>query len=226
MANSPVQIVLNTNDFIEALENQGGGPARDFFANNDVDFIEHKSSLQKQLSEIQSMQLVNSYSRVSYAKVTLQQSALAKSHRPTSQIFKQSVAPVIGAGDLGELFVELTPETVEVLSKKVGEAEIKTRYKEQKNGKEKPNPTRLRSEVGAIQKIAPYTASDKRKFSVKDAVEWLADPQTGGSYMVELFEAPPLRRIGICSIRINTVYLKVLLMVWLLLAMGFLHQGS
>lgn len=191
MANSPVQIVLNTNNFIEALENQGGGPSRDFFAGNDKDFIAHKANLQKQLSEIQSMQLANSFAKVSYAKVTLQQTALAKSHRPTSQIFKRTIAPVVGAGDLGELFVELTPEAVETISKKVGEAENETKYKEQKDGKEKPNPSRLRSEVGAIQQIIPYTASDKRNFSVKEAVEWLADPQTGGSYMVELFEAPP-----------------------------------
>ena len=58
-----------------------------------------------QLSEIKSMQLVNSFAKVSYAKVTLKQTALAKSHRPTTS-FKRDVAPIIGAGDLGELFVD------------------------------------------------------------------------------------------------------------------------
>lgn len=193
MANSPVQIVLNTNDFIEALDHKGGGPSKDFFAGNDSDFAMHRDSLQKQLSEIRSMQLVNSFAKISYAKVTLKQAALAKSHRPTSQVFKRDIAPVIGAGDLGELFVELTPESIDEINKKVGQAETETRYKE-KNGKNEPNPTRLRSEVGAIQEIIPYTASDKRKFSVKEAVEWFANPQTGGSYMVELFEAPPARQ--------------------------------
>jgi len=193
MANSPVQIVLNTNDFIEALDNKGGGPSKDFFAGNDSDFVEHRDNLQKQLSEIRSMQLVNSFAKISYAKVTLKQAALAKSHRPTSQIFKRDIAPVVGAGDLGELFVELTPESINEINKKVGQAETETRYKE-KNGKTEPNPTRLRSEVGAIQDIIPYTASDKRKFSVKEAVEWFSNPQTGGSYMVELFEAPPARQ--------------------------------
>lgn len=193
MANSPVQIVLNTNDFIEALDNKGGGPSKDFFAGNDSDFVEHRDNLQKQLIEIRSMQLVNSFAKISYAKVTLKQAALAKSHRPTSQIFKRDIAPVVGAGDLGELFVELTPESINEINKKVGLAETETRYKE-KNGKSEPNPTRLRSEVGAIQDIIPYTASDKRKFSVKEAVEWFSNPQTGGSYMVELFEAPPARQ--------------------------------
>ena len=59
MSNSPVQIVLNTNDFIEALDNQGGGPSKDFFAGNDIEFVEHRDNLQKQLSEIKNMQLVS-----------------------------------------------------------------------------------------------------------------------------------------------------------------------
>ncbi|MDR3678889.1 MAG: S8 family peptidase [Flavipsychrobacter sp.] len=193
MANSPVQIVLNTNDFIEALENKGGGSSKDFFAGNDSDFVAHRTNLQKQLDEIRSMQLVNSFAKISYAKVTLKQAALAKSHRPTSQVFKRDIAPVIGAGDLGELFVEFTPESINEVNKKVGQAETETRYKD-RNGKIEPNPTKLRSEVGAIQDIIPYTASDKRKFSVKEALEWLSYPQTGGSYMIELFADPPARQ--------------------------------
>ena len=39
MANSPIQVVLNTNNFIEDVENQGGGPSTDFFADNDVAFM-------------------------------------------------------------------------------------------------------------------------------------------------------------------------------------------
>lgn len=195
MANSPVQIVLNSSDFIEALENIGGGPAKDFFAGSDAAFIEHRQNLQNQLNEIKNMQMVSSFAKVSYAKVNLKQAALAKSHRPTAKLFKKDVAPVIGAGDLGELFVELNPEVIDSINFHVGQAEPETRYKENiKTGKNEPNPTRLRSEVGAIQEILPYTASDKRNFSAKDAVEWLSDPQTGGSYIIELFESIPLRK--------------------------------
>nr|WKN38691.1 S8 family peptidase [Tunicatimonas sp. TK19036] len=193
MANSPVQIILNTNDFIESWDRRGGGPAKDFFAGNDIEFVEHRDHLQKQLNEIRSMQLISSFAPVSYVKVTLKQAALAKSHRPTSQIFKPDIAPVVGAGDLGELFVELTPESIDQINKKFGQAETETRYKE-KGGKNEPSPSRLRSEVGAIQEITPYTADDKRNFSVKEAIEWLANPQTGGSYIVELFDAPPARQ--------------------------------
>ena len=87
MANSPIQIILNTNDFIEALERTAGGPSKDFFAGKDVEFEKHRDNLQKQLLEIKTMQVVSSFAPVSYAKVTLKQDALAKSHRPTSQIF-------------------------------------------------------------------------------------------------------------------------------------------
>lgn len=193
MANSPIQIILNSSAFIEALEHKGGGPAKDFFAGNDVEFVEHRDNIQRQLQEIKTMQVVSSFSHISYVKVTLIQAALAKSHRPTSQIFKHDIAPVVGAGDLGELFVELNPESIDKINNKVGQAESETRYQE-KDGKNQPSPSRVRSEVGAIQEIAPYTASDKRKFSVNEALEWLANPQTGGSYIVELFDAPPPRQ--------------------------------
>ncbi len=195
MANSPVQIVLNSSDFIEALENNGGGPAKDFFAGSDAEFREHRENLQHQLNEIKNMQMVSSFAKISYAKVNLKQAALAKSHRPTTKLFKKDIAPVIGAGDLGELFVELNPDVIDRINYNVGQAETATRYKENKaNGKKEPNPTRLRSEVGAIQEILPYTASDKRNFSAKDAIKWLSDPQTGGSYIIELFETIPLRK--------------------------------
>lgn len=193
MSNSPVQIVLNSDAFIEALENKARGSAKDFFAGHDTEFVEHQYKIQNQLNEIKSMQLVSSFAKVSYAKVVLKQAALAKSHRPTSQIFKKDIAPVVGAGDLGELFVELSPESIDKINNKVGQAETETRYKE-RNGKNEPNPSRVRSEIGAIQEILPYTASDKINFSVKEAVDWLSNPQTGGSYMVELFEAPPARQ--------------------------------
>ena len=57
MSNSPVQVILNTNDFIESWERNPGGSNKDFFENNDVEFIAHKQSIQEQLSQIKSMQI-------------------------------------------------------------------------------------------------------------------------------------------------------------------------
>lgn len=192
MANSPVQIILNTNDFIEVWDRNPGGSNKDFFAGSDSEFISHRDKIQKQLHEIRNLQVKNEYAPVSYAKVTLQQSAIAKSHRPTQQLFKRDVAPIVGAGDLGELFIELTPQTIDKISSKVESAETETRYKTNKAGKVEPNPTRIRSEIGAVSEIISYSSDDKRKFSPAEALEWLKNPLSAGAYIVELFDSIPL----------------------------------
>ncbi len=193
MATSPIQIVLNSADFISIWERDGGGEHKDFYAGNDSDFISHKSKLTSQLSSIKQLQTANRFSDISYAKVVLKQSALAKSHRPTGSVFN-TIAPVVGAGDLGEIFVELDLSSTDKVSSKIMQAETETRWKEKKVGdkiKKVANPSNLRSEVGAIEEIKPYTSSDKRKFSASQSIEWLSNPQTGGVYIVELFENPP-----------------------------------
>ncbi|MDT0539755.1 S8 family peptidase [Croceitalea sp. P059] len=190
MSNSPVQVILNTNDFIQAWDRNPGGSNKDFFEGNDLEFLGHKENIQEQLESIKTIQVRNRFAPVTYAKVILRQSALAKSHRPTSQLFKPDIAPVIGAGDLGELFVELTPQSIDEIHQKVERAELKTRYKE-KDGQQKANPSIYRSELGAIDEILPYTESDKRKFSVTEGLDWLKNSQSGGAYVVELFDTPP-----------------------------------
>lgn len=192
MSKSPIQIVLNSSDFIHLWERPPGGSEKDFYEGKDAEFIQHKSKISNQLSAIKSRQLGNEFSEISFAKVIMKQSALAKSHRPTGSIFRHNVAPVIGAGDLGEIFVELTPGSIDQITSKVMQAEEETRwvYNEKKN-KEIAKPSPLRSEVGAIEEIQPYTPSDKRKFSLSEGLEWISNPKTGGAYIVELFENPP-----------------------------------
>jgi hypothetical protein len=197
MANSPIQIVLNTNDFIEAWDRSGGGPNKDFYAGNDEEFVAHRDKIYSELSAIRDMQIENEFSEISYAKLTLKQSALAKSHRPTTAIFSKDSAPVVGAGDLGELYVELQPKYINKITEKIASVETQTRWKEVTiNGKAKmiPYPSNLRSELGSIDEIVPYSASDKRKFSVTDGLKWISNPQTGGAYIIELFESPPPRQ--------------------------------
>ena len=194
MAKSPIQIVLNSTDFISIWDRSGGGEHKDFYEGKDRDFIAHQSKLSTQLNSLKDKQLSNKYADVAYAKVILKQSAIAKSHRPTGAIFNHNIAPVVGAGDLGEMFVEIAPGSVNRLTEKINQAEPNTTYKEKEiAGKIKTvaNPSNLRSEVGAIEEIRAHTASDKRKFSVDEGLKWLSNPQTGGAYIVELFEAPP-----------------------------------
>lgn len=194
MTNSPIQVVLNTNDFIVDLQTPPGGSLTDFYAGNDVEFVSHKETIQQQLLNIKDLQLTNNYSSISYAKITLEQSALAKSHRPTKALFRKDVAPIVGAGDLGELFVELTPQSIDKVNQCINKAEVETRWKATDDGMPKASPSKYRSELGAIKQIAPYTKEDKRQFSTQQALDWLSDPTSGGAYIVELFDNPPARK--------------------------------
>lgn len=195
MPNSPIQIVLNTDNFIESWDRTGGGPNKDFYANNDAEFVQHKQKISSQLSDIKKNQVENEFSEISYAKLVLKQSGLAKSHRPTKALFKRDTTPVVGAGDLGELFIELDPSRIDKVTERIQQAEEFTNWKEDKNtGKPYPHPSAFRSELGAIEDIKPMMASDKRKFSVTDGLKWLSDPRTGGAYIVELFETPQPRQ--------------------------------
>ena len=192
MAGNPILTVLNTADFINDWERQPGGNTKDFYANRNQEFVDHKVKLSRQLVAIKLNE--NEFTDISYAKLILRPSALAKSHRPTAILFKKDLAPIVGAGDIGELFIELTPRAIDRINTKVNEAETEVRSKINREGKSVPAPSNLRSEVGAIDEILPYSLSDKRKFSVRQAVQWLSNPYTGGSYLVELFETPPPRQ--------------------------------
>jgi len=191
---SPVQVVLNADNFIQNHDRPPGGGNKDFFAENNSMFKIHKQKIIEQLDNIERFQDKNKFSKFVFAKVTLQPNALAKSHRPTSRLFKSSVAPVVGGGDLGELYVGLNSSAISTLRNTVSKAEENIKTKINKDGDEVPNPSVIRSEVGSIDSISIYGSDEKRKFSAKDAVQWLSDKRTGGIYLVTLFEAIPARK--------------------------------
>ena len=192
MPNSPIQIVLNTDYFIELVEHPPGGGNKDFYAGKDEEFALHRQRMIEQLDRLERVREENPYSKVAYAKLILKPSALAKSHRPTKSLFKPDKAPVIGAGDLGELFVEIRPQSVEWVKTQARKAHVETRWKE-RDGKRVATPSSYRSEVGAIEEIVPYGPSDKRKFSLEEGLDWFSDPQTRGAYIVQLFQGVPSR---------------------------------
>jgi hypothetical protein len=123
--------------------------------------------------------------------------ALAKSHRPVKALFRSDRTPVVGAGAQGELIVAVTPDALNTIARGVEGAEEETRYKAKPNkdrskpAKQVPNPSRPRSEIGAIEELALWNANDRRQFSVQQAIAWLGDPRAGGFYLVELFKIPP-----------------------------------
>src|SRR4051812_25779727 len=111
MAN-PIQIVLDSTNFIGDWERQGGGSIKDFYEGRDDEFAIHKQNIENQLFSINEVIADNEFADTAYVKLTLNQSALSKTNRPTKVLFKKDLAPVVGGGDIGELFVEVNSESI------------------------------------------------------------------------------------------------------------------
>ncbi len=191
MSNNPLQIVLNTKDYQQIPFRTGGGGVKDFFQGRDEQFAEHRSRLLMVIDQIGSRINRPGGPALEYVHVVLNEKAWAKTKRPTEKVFPSTKIPLVGGSNLGEMIFELEPETLEVVRGSVSAAEIEVQLVPDKKTNElKPNPSRARSEVGAIESIHVHHAADRRNFSAQDAVEWLANPRTGGMYLVECFIDP------------------------------------
>jgi hypothetical protein len=188
MANNPVQIVLNHEDFITAPEKKRGGPVADPYKGRDEDFVLHKSDIRQQVAAIAQALDASEFGEVGYARVVLQESALAKSNRPVRAMFSARNSVPVGAGNLGELFFRVTREDIDRLADTVDSAEETAKWAKDANGKDVALASPARADVAAIAELGLPDPQDKRNFDVRDGVEWLEDPNTDGRYQVELFE--------------------------------------
>lgn len=186
MANNPVQIVLNAQNYVRRSEISPGGSIKDFYAGRNEDFARHRDALASQLNELQHPFPGAQPDDVFYARVSLQADAWAKSHRPINKVFQPNNQAYVGGAELGSMVVELTPNDIPRIAAVVAAAESVVKQVE-KNDKLVEKPSRARSEVGAIESVRNYSASDRRKFSTEQAMRWLADPRTGSAYYVETF---------------------------------------
>jgi hypothetical protein len=185
--NSPVQVVINTKDYFRVADTNPGGSNKDFYADRDRAFVQHRDRLRQQVLDLEQAQTSLGDSEVLYAYVALQADAWAKSHRPISKLFpRRHTGPSFG-GPLGALIVELTPTALPKIAEVIASAEPQTIWAENSEGKRVAKPSRQRSEVGAIESIRLYSAADRRGFSLDQAIQWLSDSRTGGSYYVETF---------------------------------------
>src|ERR1700688_2173833 len=108
MAEAPIQVVLNADNYHTERERpQGGGPEADFFAGNDVAYVAHKQVLRQQLEGIANAIERNPFAQTGFGKITLRRSRWAKSHRPTRALFPPERSKSVGGTDLGEFIVEL-----------------------------------------------------------------------------------------------------------------------
>src|ERR1700692_3801045 len=141
---SPLQIILNDRDYQEARDTGRGAPKKDFFADRDREFRDHKAALVTQLGSIaQSLESqAPTVGDIGYIKVILRRDAWAKSHRPFSALFKPTRIGIVGGGDLGEMYFEAQPRVLREIARDITGAEEQTRYKLDKaRNKEVPNPS-------------------------------------------------------------------------------------
>lgn len=191
---SPVQVVVNPSNFHQDREKGGGGSRTDFFAFQDAEFVAHRNKLVSTLNTCASALITQSqvHGEIGYLKIILRRSAWAKSHRPLRALFKQGETPCVGGLDLGQILVEVTPDRLRDVAADMLKAEPHTKLKTNpRTGKDEPNPSGYRSEVGAIERIELYGPADKRRFDIEPAIGWLSQSETGQSYEVELFSTPP-----------------------------------
>lgn len=185
MPNNPIQILLNAQNYVRLAEVTPGGSVKDFYEGRDAAFQEHKKVLQEQISGLRrDAAAALGADSVFFAKVDLQSRAWAKSHRPYQKVFPPAVIRSVAGSELGSIVVEVDDSDLRRIEATVQLAENAVTEVD-KHGKLKPS--RVRSEVGAIKSLRLYGPSDRRKFSAAQAVRWLSDPRTGGTYYIETF---------------------------------------
>jgi hypothetical protein len=164
MAKKAILRVKNSSDYVSTPIPIPGGEKKDFFNGDDKAFAEHKASLISAVSLIS--QEIGTRDCQSFAtlKVTLKEEALAKSHRPTAALFNHK-HPVVGGGDMGEVYVQTNSRSLPALSERITQAKTQSEVKFDKNGKVVPKVGVLRSEVSAIKSIGLLGGDDKSPLS-------------------------------------------------------------
>ena len=186
----PVQVFLNTDQFITVSENHQGGGNRDFFSGNNRGFFHHKSAMRKRIQDA-SETLRRRNQAAGFVIVQMRNDALAKSYRPLKVLFSRNQSfGLVGGGRVGEMFIQCTPTALERLDRRIEErAELNPRMKEDENsGKSSLHPSAYRSELSGIEDIRLPAGFDRISFSAREAYQWLGRPNTLGAYIVELFQ--------------------------------------
>lgn len=191
-SNNPVQVVLNSDQFITSKETHAHGIThKDFYFDDDEGFAQHK---QKIIGSLQTLKTVleSSALPVCYAKLTMRENAIAKSYRPTS-IFSQTKEDqgeiFVGGGDVGEIYLELTPNRITRSSNIIhNRAENTVTKINRKTNKLEASP--IRSELGAIENIVEYSSDEKKDFTLEQAIEHFNDTHCA-TYVVKLFRQLP-----------------------------------
>ncbi|MBF4636286.1 S8 family serine peptidase [Agreia pratensis] len=190
MPNQPVQLVLNAGRLrIPRERSHPADNGKDFFEGNDEGFVTHRDGLVAALAAIRGA-LANDaeFGGLGHVKVSMNRDAIAKSHRPQNQIFRDRWTPQVGTDGLGEPIFAVTPESLDKVIAAAAQAETIVPTKTNgTTGEVTPNPSRKRCEISGIASITLWTEQDRRDFSAAEAASWLSRAGTGGRYIVSCF---------------------------------------
>ena len=189
----PIQVFLDTGQFISLRESRQRGGNRDFFGGDNPGFSRHKSTMRQRIRDA-SAALRGDGQAAGFVIVQMREAALAKSYRPLNVLFSRTNSfPLVGGGGIGEIFFQCTPAALDRLDHRIeSRAELEPRLVEnEETGELEPRPSAYRSELGAIEDIRLPAAVDRIAFSAREAAEWLSRPDTLGAYLVELFRPDP-----------------------------------
>ena len=186
MANCPVQIIMNSSEYIKEEDKpRGRGTNKDYYSGRDIEFAAHREHIAEQLDLLESAQRENPYTHIAYAKVRLEANAIAKSNRPTGKLITaENGCKVVGANRTGEMLVRFSPESamkVKASARKAEETVLEGLNK--KSNKMEPKPTRERSEVGAIKEVLPITAEDRCHLTAAEIVSFVGEHGHGYIYV-------------------------------------------
>lgn len=196
MPNNPVQFVQNGEDFLQAPDPGRMGEQKDFFEDRDAAFALHQSSLIAMLDGIEQAIRRSGYGPATYIRVMLREAALAKSYRPNTALFTPDRFPCVGAGAIGELFFFLPLIYIGDLKARIRRAEASVPVATSRTGRVYRVTSRLRSEIGAVERIEIISAAGKRDFSASAGLQSLLEPTAFPGYLIELFEVPALGTIA------------------------------
>ena len=185
----PIQVFLDTGQFITLPEPRQRGGNRDFFDGDNRGFSRHKSAMRQRIRDA-SATLRRERQAAGFVIVQMREEALAKSYRPLNALFSRATSfPLVGGGAIGEIFFQCTPDALDHLDRRIeARAEPEPRFAEnERTGELEPRPSAYRSELGGIEDIRLPAPADRISFSAREAAEWLSRPDTLGAYVVELF---------------------------------------
>ena len=189
----PIQVFLDTGQFITLPESRQRGGNRDFFEGDNPGFSRHKSTMRLRIQDA-SATLRRERQAAGFVIVQMREEALAKSYRPLSALFSRSNSfRLVGGGGIGEIFLQCTADALDDLDRRVeARAELEPRLaRNERTGEVQPRPSTYRSELGGIEDIRLPEPADRISFSAREAAEWLSRPDTLGAYVVELFRPDP-----------------------------------